>query len=76
MFASFTIVNLLFVVTFVVETKGKTLQEISEHFGAPSGGNHIPERTIEPSYVIESTTPAQPTVIVRRPSRRSDNLYQ
>ncbi|KAL7644382.1 UNVERIFIED_CONTAM: hypothetical protein RMT77_005212 [Armadillidium vulgare] len=35
MFSGFVILSLIFVVTFVYETKGKTLQEINEHFGGP-----------------------------------------
>ncbi|KAB7497332.1 Facilitated trehalose transporter Tret1, partial [Armadillidium nasatum] len=35
LFGGFTVFNLIFCITFVYETKGKTLQEINAHFGSP-----------------------------------------
>ncbi|KAL7644086.1 UNVERIFIED_CONTAM: hypothetical protein RMT77_004909 [Armadillidium vulgare] len=42
MFCGFTILNFIFCVTFIYETKGKTLQEINAHFGSPQPSSTKP----------------------------------
>ncbi|RXG72981.1 hypothetical protein Avbf_00610 [Armadillidium vulgare] len=40
-FAVYSLASLIFVVSYVYETKGKTLQEINDHFGVPKSENSI-----------------------------------